>query len=320
MLHVIVWLLSMIVLAPALGDATPRINPSSHLPPAGHDAFLTHEAAIVREVRQVAASTQPRVAFRTVSVRTSAPGGSEPSVTQPTRSGGFRAARATVQDLVRFAYQRHPFDERDVTGGPEWVRTARFDIEASSEDTLVIDDDGMPRQALAMVRTLLQERFGLRVREEQQDRPVYLLTLASKEGALGPKLSRCEVDCAAVMNGDRTTLPAGHGPACGMKTPPGRLFASTSSMPSIASLLSRHLDRPVVDATGLAGRFDLELESKDIEAAAHYQPGPSDLALPPAAGPALPVALREQLGLALEARTAAISRIEIEAATQPTPD
>src|SRR4029453_15792095 len=102
------------------------------------------------------------------------------------------------------------------------------------------------------------------------------------------------------------------GPVCGFKTPPGRIFANTFPMPAIASLIERHLDRPVVDATGLEGRYDVELEAQEIKAAPDYKPGPSDLALPPPNGPSIFIAVREQLGMTLEPKTAPISVTAID--------
>lgn len=88
-------------------------------------------------------------------------------------------------------------------------------------------------------------------------------------------------------------------------------------MPAIASLLSRHLDRPVIDRTGLSGSFDIELEATEIRAAPDYKPGPSDLALPPAAGPTIFVALQEQLGLKLEPVIVPLAVIVIDQAERP---
>jgi uncharacterized protein (TIGR03435 family) len=88
-------------------------------------------------------------------------------------------------------------------------------------------------------------------------------------------------------------------------------------MMGLASLLSRHLDRPVIDRTGLSERFDIELEAAEIKAAPDYQPGPSDLALPPAAGPTIFVAVREQLGLKLEPLDAPQAVIVIDQAERP---
>ncbi len=90
-------------------------------------------------------------------------------------------------------------------------------------------------------------------------------------------------------------------------------------MPTIASLLSAHLDRLVIDQTGLPGRYDLEIEAQEIKAAADYAPGPSDLALPPAAGPSIFIAVREQLGLTLEPQTAPVPVVVIDHAERPVP-
>jgi uncharacterized protein (TIGR03435 family) len=155
------------------------------------------------------------------------------------------------------------------------------------------------------------------VREEDRDRPVYALTTARNDRVLGPKARKSDIDCGAVMRGDRPTLLPGQGPPCGLKMPPGRLFANTFTIPAIASLLSRHLDRPVIDRTGLSGRFDIELEAAEIEARSDYKPGPSDLALPPAAGPTIFVAVREQLGLKLEPVDAPLAVIVIDRAERP---
>jgi uncharacterized protein (TIGR03435 family) len=105
-----------------------------------------------------------------------------------------------------------------------------------------------------------------------------------------------------------------------LKTPPGRLFVNTAGMPTIASLISKHVDRPVVDRTGLTGRFDMELEASEIKSAPDYKPGPSDLALPPAAGPSIFIAVREQLGLKLEPQMAAVPVLVIDSVERPTPN
>ena len=170
---------------------------------------------------------------------------------------------------------------------------------------------------MALLQALLSERFKLKVREEGRERPVYVLTAAGTDGALGPKARKSEIDCGAVMRGERPALSPGQAPPCSFKTPPGRLFVNTFTMPAIASLLSRHLDRPVIDRTRLSGRFDIELEAAEIKAAPDYKPGPSDLALPPAAGPSIFVAVREQLGLKLEPVDAPLAVIVIDQAERP---
>jgi uncharacterized protein (TIGR03435 family) len=230
-------------------------------------------------------------------------------------NGRFQASGATLRALVAFAWQRHVFDQREVEGGPAWIDSVRFDIDAAAAAEHEVDADGMARETLLMLRALLATEVGLRVHEEPRERPVYRLT--HDASASGPRLRVSPLDCRWMLTGKRPDVPPGQGPPCGTKTPPGRLFANTVTMAAFASLLSPHADRPVIDATGLAGRFDVELESDDIKARPGYTPGPSDLALPPAKGPALAVAVREQLGLRLEPARAAIDVIVIDAARRP---
>jgi uncharacterized protein (TIGR03435 family) len=238
-------------------------------------------------------------------------------VTRFQRGGEVVATNVTLRELIAFAYQRHGFDEREVTGGPPWVDSDRFDMVARAAGEHVVDSDGTPRETLSMLRTLLTERFKLTVHEENRDRSVYVLMMATAQGTLGPRLRKSDIDCGAVMKGQGPAMQPGQGPPCGFKTPPGRLFANTFTMSAIASLISRHVDRPVVDRTGLEGRFDMELEAAEIKPPPGYKPGPSDLALPPAAGPTIFVAVREQLGLKLEPQTAPLAVLVIDHAERP---
>ncbi len=183
------------------------------------------------------------------------------------RPGGQLSAKAvTLRELIEFAYRRHAHDRREVTGGPTWIDSARFDVVAEAAGEHVIDADGSPRTTWAMVRALLADRFKLEIREETRDRPVYVLTPARADGQLGPKLRPTDIDCGALMRAQAPPPPGSQGPPCGMKTPPGRLFANTVTMASLASLLSSHLDRVVIDRTGFVGRFDVELEAAEIKA------------------------------------------------------
>lgn len=259
-------------------------------------------------------------AFATASVRLNTSGNSEKGTTRLQPGGGFAATNVTLRQLVEFAYQRHGFDRREVTGGPAWVDSDRFDVVAKAASEHVVDPDGSVRQTWSMLGTLLAQRFKLRVHEESKNQAVYALMMASADGQLGPRLRKSEIDCGAMMRGERPAMQPGQGPPCGLKTPPGRLFANTFTMPAFASLLSGHVDRLVIDRTGLEGRFDIELEASEIKAPPNYKPGPSDLALPPAAGPSIFVAVREQLGLKLEPQTALVPVVVIDHAERPVPD
>jgi uncharacterized protein (TIGR03435 family) len=223
----------------------------------------------------------------------------------------------TLRELVAYAYQRHAFDRREVVGGPAWADTDRFDVVATGAGEPMIDADGAPRRTWELARTLLAERFGLKAHEEPRQRAVYVLTLASADGRLGPGLRRTEADCAAAMKAGPAAVRPGQPPPCSLKTPPGRLFANTITLATFASLLSPHLDRLVVDRTGLTGRFDVELEAAEIKAPPGYQPGPSDVGLPPPAGTPALRAVREQLGLKLDPQTVPVPVLVIDEAHKP---
>jgi uncharacterized protein (TIGR03435 family) len=260
-----------------------------------------------------------RLAFASASVkRASLPG--NPRGIRLQRGGTLSAMGVTLRELIEYAYQRHPFDRREVIGGPAWIDSARFDILARAAGEHWFDADGAPRKTWAMLRTLLTERFKLRVEEEKRDLPVYVLMRAGSAGQLGPMIRGTAVDCGAVMRGQARAPQGSQAPPCGTKTPPGRLFANAVSMPTLASLLSSHVDRPVIDGTGLAGRFDVQLEAGEIKAAPDYQPGPSDLALARTAAPSIFVAVRQQLGLKLERRAASVPVLVVRRAERPVPD
>lgn len=261
------------------------------------------------------AQAQPQ--FAAASVKANSSPDERPATLRWRPGAGFQATNVTLRELVAFAYQRHAFDRPEVTGGPAWIDSERFDIEATAVDDHVADADGTPRRSLLMLQSLLAAQFGVKVREEKRDRPVYVLAVAAGDGALGPRIRRSNLDCSGALKDQPPLLSPGQGPPCSFKTPPGRLVANTFSMAMIASLLSRHLDRLAIDGTGLDGLFDIELEASDIKAPPNYRPGPSDLALPPAAGPSIFVAVREQLGLKLEPQSAPVGVVVIDAAERP---
>ena len=235
--------------------------------------------------------------------------------------GGVLSARAvTLRELIDYAYQRYPFDEQQVVDGPSWIDTARFDVVARAPQEHWIDADGAPRRTWAMLRRLLAERFKVRVEEEKRNRSIYVLTQARSDGQLGPGIRRTNVDCGAVMRGQARPPAGGWGPPCGMKTPPNRLFANTVTMPTLASMLSWYVDREVVDGTGLAGRFDVQLEAIEIKADPDYRPGPSDIAVARAASQSIYIAVRLQLGMKLEPRFALVPVAVVRHAEYPAPD
>ena len=107
-------------------------------------------------------------------------------------SGLFQVQGISLVELIQGAYSdgRRPFYRFQVSGGPDWLDSARFDITASS--TL---RNPSAAQTMAMVKGMLVDRFKVIVRQETRDAPIYALTLAAKDGTPGPKLRKSSAPC-----------------------------------------------------------------------------------------------------------------------------
>jgi uncharacterized protein (TIGR03435 family) len=230
--------------------------------------------------------------------------------------GRWTATNVTLRTVIQAAYQRHGFDIREVTGGPAWLDEARFDIDAKAAREHSFDPDGVPRRTLAMLRALLAERFKLKVHEERKELPIYALVNAGAGGQLGPRLRKSGIGCGALLQrmiaGERPPS-ADKGPVCAHASYPGRLVANAITMPDLASLLSRFVDRLVVDRTGLSGAFDLEIEAVEIQPPGSF--GPSSR--PSETKQSIFASLPEQLGLKLEATPGAVDIVVVDQAQKP---
>ena len=232
------------------------------------------------------------------------------TVFQP--GGWYRASNVRLRDLVSEAHQVRDFQ---VAGGPSWVASERFDIEAKSEDAaafeLVPKADGtraIPEKPFLMLRELLKDRFKLVVHREMREGPVYALAM-SRAGRRGPGLRPFAVNCAAI---DPKNPPPGVGHCGGIRRAPGRLEGRTATMAQLARSLSILLQRPVIDRTGLSDPFDFDMEWTPINLNV-------DAAATPASefAPTLLAALDEQLGLKLDAQRAPIEYVVIDSAERP---
>ena len=228
----------------------------------------------------------------------------------------FRVTNISLRMIVTYAYNVRDLELVDV---PSWASAEKFDITATYPANAAHTLD----ETRAMVQRVLAERFGLRVRRETRDMPIYRLVRARDDGRLGPSLNASDVDCVQWLAEKKPQIigtppvgPGGARPACMFVTQRNYIAAGTRPIGDLARGLEGIVGRRVVDATGLTGNFDISLQ---------WTPTPG-LDLQPAAstGSAEPVslfaALQEQLGLKVEAARGPVDVLVVDAVERPTPD
>ena len=175
----------------------------------------------------------------------------------------------TVETMLLMAYGVQP---SQIVGAPDWVKTEHFDAEG------IANVDGQPnlKQFQSLVRKLLAERFGLVMQREQRELPVYALTV----GKSGPKMEKSKGDPDGLPNDDDRRNGGQRSVQMGNTT-----------MGDLVLELLFYMDRPVVDQTGLKGRYDFTLKWTFDDSQA-----PTDGSAPPA----IFTAIQEQIGLKLE--------------------
>jgi uncharacterized protein (TIGR03435 family) len=262
-----------------------------------------------------------RLAFDVASVKANHSGDSRRMI-GPAPGGRFVAVNQTVRDLIPFAYGLPQVAAAiRIVGGPRWLDTDRFDIDAKA------DGSPSPQELGLMLRTLLADRFQLTVHSETREAPIYALVMARSDGALGARLRRSEVsevECAARRaairrNESVPAIPPGARPVCGTgRSIPGNVTAVGWSMDTLATTLIPFVGRVVSDRTALAGLFDIGLEwTPDPSQRPANAPEPSNV---DPNGPSLFTALQERLGLKLESNRGPVDVLAIDRVERPTAD
>ncbi len=225
--------------------------------------------------------------------------------------GRFTATNISLRSLLRLAYG---LGDEQIAGGPSWMNRDGFDVRAVAATELppMTGPFGAGGALPELLKSLLADRFGLTAHPETREADIYLLVVAREDARLGDALQRSAIDCAALFAQRRPDAPS---PSCGMRIAPGTIRLAGVPIAQLASALSAIVRRPVVDRTGLAGTYDLEL---------HWQmPPPPSANAPPAAapdGPTLATALQDAAGLRLEKTRAPQQVLVVDAVHQPSPD
>ena len=261
--------------------------------------------------------TNPRPGFEAASIkpcRTDLPPGGR-SGGESTENSSLRltANCMTLRDLIKMAYvtfangHYDPLSSTPIEGGSAWINSDHYQIEAKAEHA-----QSQITMHGTMLQALLEERFRLKILHETREIPVYALTVAKgglrmqqfKEGTCTP------VDMVQFVSHfppERLpNLPSGQEYCLGSNPMHGPNIAFDSrgmSVDDLCKFVLRSMDRPVIDKTGLAGRFNFHLEylpdatsSSTIRDGGSFIDGPSDVP----DGPSIFTALQQQLGLKLE--------------------
>jgi uncharacterized protein (TIGR03435 family) len=245
----------------------------------------------------------------------------------PGPGGRFQALNNTLRELVTYAYGVDMARAGlQIAGGPEWMDRDRFDIDARAPGGAAT-----PAETREMVRALVDERFKLQARRETREVPTYDLVVDRRDARMGARLRASTIDCearraAARRGGPPPAAPPGPPPnpetirpVCGLRQTPARFAGDAVTMTRLASALGPVSGRIVFDRTGLSGYFDVDLEW----APGQEQPSRPDGAPPTAVDPSMTplfTAIREQLGLRLEASRAAVEIIVVVSAERPAPN
>jgi uncharacterized protein (TIGR03435 family) len=267
--------------------------------------------------------------------------------------GMISANGVPVRLLMRQAFGQ--LQDFQLVGGPAWITSDRFDIEAKIEGGGPIS----PQVIQSVLRQILEERFALKVHRENRELPIYALVLARTDGRLGPNIKPSSDECTTLMTArGRGPAPggvpgpdgrgavvsrggpppdgrggpgrAGGPPSFDFDAPPvcgqrgggfGRMRAGGTTMADFATMISGTAQRVVIDKTGLTGYYDIALT---------YTPAADQLPQgtpPPGAPPPPPIdpdgptfftAIQEQLGLKLDNQRGPVDVVVIDSIQQPT--
>jgi uncharacterized protein (TIGR03435 family) len=244
-----------------------------------------------KQLPPMAADADP--SFEVATIKPSKP--DEPGKMFRVQADRFSTVNTTLADLIKFAYD---VQDKQILNAPDWMTTDKFDIAAQP------DVPGSPntKQLKLMVQKLLASRFQLKFHRDKKELSAYVLTV----GKGGEKMKKSESDPNGLGGMFFTAL--------------GKLNVNNSSMDDFCHLMQAAvLDRPVVDQTGLTGKWDFVLKWTPDES----QFGGMGIKVPPptdaaAAPPPLFTAIQEQIGLKLEAGKAQVAVLVLDHVEKPS--
>jgi len=248
------------------------------------------------------AQTGPALlSFEVASIKRSAPD-AQGFFFQPQPGGGLRATGITLKNLMAMVYGLREFQ---ILGGPAWADSDRFDIDARARSTSENPAAGQrpnPSDLRERVKSLLAERFQLAVHSESKEQNVYALAVAKN----GPKFHEAEPGSGTFIRGRR-----------------GSITGTAATMQLLTVNLANEVGSPVLDKTGLAGRYDFKLEwtAEPGRGSGSIGASPAGADVPLASDPvdrSVFAALKDQLGLLLEPQKAPVPVLVIDHVEKPS--
>jgi uncharacterized protein (TIGR03435 family) len=156
------------------------------------------------------------------------------------RGGRFTARATTVVFLLEWAYGIQPWQHSD---GPGWLSSERFDVIARA------GHDAPESEMKQMVRTLLAERFGLKLHRESKEMPAYVISVGKNAPKLYPP-----------KDGEAHEMRFGEAPGPSGNVPSYRVVATRFTLAQLADVFARRMDRVIVNRTGMDGEYDFTLD------------------------------------------------------------
>jgi uncharacterized protein (TIGR03435 family) len=256
---------------------------------------LATSTAAVAQGQSAAAATSESVPVPSFEVTTIKPDASTNGGSSGLSKGRFTAADVTIRGLLRF--EAFMIADARIAGGPKWMDSARFDIDAKLDpedaqriDSLPFNQRNAAKQAV--IQKMLADRFQLKTHWEDREQSVYEIVVAKG----GAKLQ-----------------PSSEKRGFGWSLTGGKLTATDATLSQVADLFTQgaadELGRVVVDRTGIAGAFDISLK---------WAPSTGAASPDVPTGPSLFTAIQEQLGLKLEPAKAPVRVLVVDQLEMPS--
>jgi uncharacterized protein (TIGR03435 family) len=243
--------------------------------------------------------------FEVASIKPNNSGSSSSQTSIDDGRGYFSATNVTLKSIIVSCYRLLDYQ---LVGGPEWVNTARFDFQASADTSTLspsISTENVKRSELmaAMIQSLLEDRFQLKIHWETRELPAFLLVVGKDGSKLQPT-----VEGRAGPGGLSAGSSRSNGTSAGTE-----MSGSGISISRLINMLSGRVDRPIIDKTNLAGTYDFTLKFAPYAAS----PAALDSATEPI-GPSIFTAVQEQLGLKLESAKGPVEVLVIDSVSKPS--